>query len=300
MHPSSVRSNHLRRAGSGCPYCSGRKPCACRSLAVTHPQLSAQWHHELNRELRPADVSAGSGKAAWWRCPTSDCKHEWQAQVFKRSQGNGCPQCGVASRAEKQRELPLLLLLLPVAAIHELELSSRQPTLCAAGQPTLAEGRPDLLASWHPRNGSPGDVRLGSQRSVWWQCSGEVTGNGSTPCGHLHEWQTRISQRVLSGCPICTGRKPCWCNSLARLHPELVKQWDEAANAPLRPEDLLPGSNKRVHWVCSKHKEPCHFRTTVQARTRANSTGCPQCFSERQLARAALLRSHRAAAADGQ
>lgn len=65
--------------------------------------------------------------------------------------------------------------------------------------PTVAEGRPDLAAQWHPtRNGDlmPCDVTLGSRRKVVWACPA---------CGH--EWEATVNSRSSgSGCPLCARR----------------------------------------------------------------------------------------------
>src|ERR1035437_163452 len=41
-----------RSGGSGCPYCSGRRPTPERTLAALRPDLVAQWHPNRN-EVRP-------------------------------------------------------------------------------------------------------------------------------------------------------------------------------------------------------------------------------------------------------
>ena len=62
-------------------------------LADCDPELVAQWHPTKNGQLTPFDVTAGSGKKIWWKCPKGD-DHEWQATVNKRaSDGTGCPLC---------------------------------------------------------------------------------------------------------------------------------------------------------------------------------------------------------------
>lgn len=63
--------------------------------------------------------------------------------------------------------------------------------------PTVAAGRPDLAAEWHPtRNGDlrPYDVTLGARRKVVWKCA---------TCGH--EWEARVNSRSSgTGCPHCS------------------------------------------------------------------------------------------------
>jgi hypothetical protein len=127
--------------------------------------LVAEFHPDLNGDLKPADVAAGSGEMIWWRC-ASGPDHEWAAQVRSRTlRGTGCPFCA-----------------------HRLVAASE-------AFPTT---HPDIAAQWHPtRNGtrSPSDFTYGSHNEAWWQC----------PRFKTHVWRARIASRtsMLAGCPHC-------------------------------------------------------------------------------------------------
>ena len=75
-----------------------------------------------------------------------------------------------------------------------------------AGQPSLAEARPDLVAQWHPTRNqalTPEAVTCGSARRVWWLCRAGV-------CGHDHEWQVKPDVALPSqwrGVTVCTRRQ---------------------------------------------------------------------------------------------
>lgn len=87
---ATVYSRALKRAG--CPRCAraGRVRYA-GSLATTHPRVASEWHPERNGGLGPESVSAGSARAAWWRCAAG---HEWRAAIGNRARkGTGCPVC---------------------------------------------------------------------------------------------------------------------------------------------------------------------------------------------------------------
>ena len=84
--------------GKGCPYCAGRKVLpGFNDLAATHPEVAAQWHPGLNGALTPEQVTAGSHRKVWWRCPEG---HVWQAVVYARTgkRGSGCPVCAGNAR----------------------------------------------------------------------------------------------------------------------------------------------------------------------------------------------------------
>jgi len=100
--------------------------------------LADEWDVELNGDLTPADVSAGSHRAVWWRCSRG---HSYSARVFSRGLGTGCPCCA------GKRPIP--------------------------GETDLAATHPLLLAEWDAqRNGrlTPSDLTAGSHRKVWWRC----------------------------------------------------------------------------------------------------------------------------------
>ena len=127
-----------RTAGSGCPYCSGKRVGKDNNLAVRYPELAKQWHPTKNEKLTPQDVMPGSHKKVWWICNRG---HEWKATAHSRSAGTGCPYCA-GKRVGKDNN--------------------------------LAIKRPELAKQWHPTKNNkitPDNVTLGSGKKVWWKCN---------------------------------------------------------------------------------------------------------------------------------
>lgn len=90
-HEWETKVNSRTSKKSGCPYCMGRKVWeGFNDLATTHPELAKEWHPTKNESLKPQHISQGSGKKVWW---LGKCGHEWQAYVYSRSMGQGCPIC---------------------------------------------------------------------------------------------------------------------------------------------------------------------------------------------------------------
>ena len=89
------------RTSSGCPYCAGRKVLpGFNDLATKKPLVAAQWDFDLNGDLTPQSVSAGSRNKVWWRCSQG---HRWRAAIYARTAAKGteCPVCaGQAKRSE--------------------------------------------------------------------------------------------------------------------------------------------------------------------------------------------------------
>lgn len=149
--------------GTGCPQCSGRRASSTNNLAASHPALARQWHPSNNGALRPRDVTFGSTRAIWWRCPR-DRRHEWRAPPNARTNNDtGCPFCA-GQRVDA--------------------------TNC------LATRYPAVARQWHARrNGqlTPRVVHAHSERRIWWRCDE----------GHVWRARVEDRTRLGSGCPRC-------------------------------------------------------------------------------------------------
>jgi hypothetical protein len=84
-----------RVSGNGCPVCSGRKTVKSNCLATINPELAKEWHPTKNGELTQHNVVPGSNKKVWWKCNSG---HEWQAMIYDRNRGIGCPKCKESKR----------------------------------------------------------------------------------------------------------------------------------------------------------------------------------------------------------
>lgn len=108
-------------------------------LATLNPALAKEWHPTENGNLKPEDVTPGSGKEVWWLCPEG---HPYLMVVNQRAKrGYGCPYCS-GHRALK-------------------------------GVNDLATTNPALAKEWnYEKNGNltPHDITAGSRKKVWWLC----------------------------------------------------------------------------------------------------------------------------------
>ena len=224
---------YSRSAGSGCPYCTGRKETPENSLAIQVPALEAEWDAEKNAPLKFADLTVGSHKKVWWRCPAG---HSYCSEVRSRVQGTGCPVC-----------------------------TGRQ---ALAGENDLATLYPDIAAQWdEEKNGAlhPSNVTAGSNRRVWWRCE------------KGHSYRAVIAQRVQrgGGCPYCANRKVLpGFNDLATAAPLVAKQWHETLNGALTPEMVTAGSQKKAWWRCSYGHV---WKAAIYSRAGVQQCGCPVC-----------------------
>jgi hypothetical protein len=214
------------------------KPRRKKSLADTHPAIAKEWHPTKNGTLTPHEITAGSNKKVWWLC-SKNKSHEWQAPCYDRTgkHKSGCAFCSGRR-------------------VH--------PSNC------LANLNPELAKEWHPtKNGklTPYDVTIGSARRVWWRCLKNPT----------HEWQAACSNRTgqKQGCPFCANKKADLTNCLASTFPEIAKEWHPTKNGSLTPQQVTPGCDKKVWWLCSN--DPSHeWKATCKDRTKKRSL-CPFC-----------------------
>lgn len=65
-------------------------------------------------------------------------------------------------------------------------------------------------------------------------------------CAEGHQWDAVIRSRA-------EGKGKCpTCKSIVALKPEILEQWDYKKNTELIPEQITPGSSKKVWWLCEK------------------------------------------------
>ena len=86
-----------------------------------------------------------------------------------------------------------------------------------------------------------------------------------TPDNHLHGQK----------CSYCSGRNATKENNLLIKNPELCKEWDYEKNYPLRPEQFLSHSNKKVWWKCKLNHS---WQATIN--NRVNERNCPNCYNK--------------------
>jgi hypothetical protein len=291
------REKIKRVRDKNCPYCTNRVVHKEYNFQKVHPELAKQWHPLKNKSLKPTDIMPYSNKKIWWLCEKG---HVWQASVNQRLAYPGCPFC---KRKRPGRDYNLQVINPGLASQwHPTKNFRLKPTevtpfsqkkvwwLCKKGHEWLApisvmsRGQncpycarkrpskkynflavhPELAKQWHPtKNGdlTPDQFTPGSKKEVWWKCE------------KGHEWEMRILSRRHGGsCPYCLGRRISKENNLLAVHPELSKQWHPTKNGGLTPDQVTPGSRKKVWWKCEKDHE---WRASIYKRTYGR--GCPYC-----------------------
>jgi glutaredoxin len=156
---------NVRSRGTNCPYCSGQKVLkGFNDIETVNPRLSSEWHPTKNGELTSYMFTPGSGRKVWW---LGKCRHEWQAIIYSRSNGNGCPYCAGQKVLKGFNDLTTI--------------------------------NPQLASEWHPtKNGDlkPDMITSSANKKIWWKCKN----------GHEWQTTINNRNRG-SGCPICARQK---------------------------------------------------------------------------------------------
>ena len=189
------------------------------SLLNTNPDLSKDWHPTKNAPLTPKDVAPNSNKKVWWVCGKD---HGWEARIYSRNQGAGCPYCsgqmvcndnclatlnpGLAKEWHPTKNASLTprdvtsgsgqKVWWVCGKGHEWEATvnhrnrGRGCPYCsgrlATKEKNLLVNNPGLAKEWHPTKNAPltpKDVAPQSNKKVWWAC------------GRGHEWEAAVNNR---------------------------------------------------------------------------------------------------------
>ena len=215
------------------------------SVAIARPDLALEWDDTLNFGLRPDQINIYSKLKVNWVCSKG---HRWNAAVYSRTAGNGCPHCSGQ-----------------ILTIGENDLQSQNPILCEEWDYTK---NPGLI---------PEQITVNNGRKVWWKCK---------TCGH--SWQASIAHRNNGrGCPVCAKKIRTNTffettiqtrGSFFDLFPHIASEWNYEKNSPLIPQNVTPHSGKKVFWICNT----CGYEWESIIANRAKGVGCPRCAQEKR------------------
>lgn len=148
------------------------------NLGLLKPDLAKEWHPTRNSSLNPRTVTPGSGKKVWWLCTNG---HEWEAPVYSRSRGSGCPVCSKSIRVDDKDNLA---------------------------------SNKELVKQWHLTRNSGLNLRhlpAGFNKKVWWLCKeghewkatvkSRMNGSGCPVCNRGVHKKRSIGKNELAHAP---------------------------------------------------------------------------------------------------
>ncbi|OLN25171.1 zinc-ribbon domain-containing protein [Desulfosporosinus metallidurans] len=282
-----------RSKGLGCPICVNKQVLeGYNDLATTKPEIVQEWHPTKNGNLKPSDVVAGSERKVWWKCKKG---HEWEASVYYRSSGTGCPICN----NERHISFPEKALYFYVRQFFKDAIANYKDK--SIGDLELDVYIPSMNIGleydgiYHTRerdinknivcqqNGIKlirlrvKDIGLLNDSSIDY-----IVSPNDLDLQRVIRIVLKKELKVLyPRVDIASDKKEIYSlmdiqekrNSFAYKHPNLAKEWDCEKNGVLRPELVSSRSGKSVWWICPN----CRKSYSMRIADRSEGSGCPDC-----------------------
>ena len=294
----------------GCPHCLHKPEVGKDDLATLYPEIAKEWHPTKNGDLTPNNVKSKSNKKVWWLCPNN---HEYQAIINARTRGDNkgsnCPICNKHNRTSfpEQAVFYYIKQLYPDAIngykanfLGTMELDIFIPSINWAIE---YDGK-----VWHKED------KLRREKQKYQKCHKqgikllrireEMAGLGSDIADEqigivefngkesleetikfviqkLNFSYKRISINIKRDeIKIRESYQTKVKDSIAKLYPELIKEWHPTKNGYLTPYDCKVGSSYKVWWKCPT----CGYewQASIIKRTKEKH-GCLNCSKQAPL-----------------
>ena len=287
---------HNRSRGAGCPVCSNRLIIkGINDLATTNPELLPEWDYEKNT-IKPSEVSSGSGKEVCWRCQFG---HEWKTEIYKRTEGAGCPVCA----KETKTSFPEQALFFYIKKYYPDAINTDNDTIGMELDiyiPSLKTAVEYDGAIWHKNNKSELKknelckknniilIRIREEGLKLYNDCYCIVRTNIKSNDSLSETIKKVlftidntldinidvnrDSTLIYNSYIMTRKS----RSLANAYPEIAKEWHPTKNGKITPEMVSPGTNKKFWWFGK-----CNHEWQAEVCNRTEGTGCPICTGKK-------------------
>ena len=295
-YDATINSRHR---GTGCPYCSNTKVLkGFNDLETKYPEIAKEWHPDKNGDLKPSDVTYGSGKEVWWICKY---KHEYQRPVKTRVHAQGCPICSKALKTSfpEQAIFYYIKKAFPDAVNNYKDIFDNGMELDIY-IPSIKVGIEYDGSTYHKINRLKNDnlkynicrekgivfIRISEyEQSSKWRLSHRKIEIPSAKDEYLDYAISMLCYKLDRPQDVNVARDRLKIQSylsekrtsLLDVYPDLAKQWDYEKNEGLLPEQFAVHSNERVNWICDKCGHHWSARISERTREDGKKTGCPKC-----------------------
>ena len=268
-----------------------------KKYVIDNPALMAEWNWEKNAtlDLKPTVLTVGSEKKAWWICTKG---HEWQAVIYSRTYGSGCPICN----AERRTSFPEYVL---VYYLKKYNLEVIQSYKAKGYELDVYIPLRKIAIEydgyfWHKnktRKDLEKNTRCQNDGIQLYRLREGLSPLNDTSIDYVirkdHKNFEEIIKTILNqiiGCEVdidivrdstnienlrnYTEKE----NSLAFFNPEIANEWNYEKNGTLKPENFLPNSQKKVWWKCVQGHE---WQATLANRN--SGYGCPYCTGQKVI-----------------
>lgn len=294
-----------------CPVCSGHKALAgYNDFATKFPQISNEWHPTKNGTLKPSEVTFGSGKKVWWKCPVG---HEYKASMHDRgSGGTNCPICNsrkftsfpeqsifyyikkafpdAINRYNKifgtSMEFDIYIPAMQVAieydganwhhTTEEYKRELKKYALCKEHNILLIRVKEISKRTW--KNVADKVYYLAKvKRTNFLQLEHTISSIFSDIKDRLKgkKLATQIDINILRDKNEIQKYLGTIQNSLAKERPDIADKWNWDKNGNLKPNMFSVSSNEIVWWKCPECGH--EWKSSINSMTRPGRFGCAIC-----------------------
>lgn len=299
-----------RNSGNGCPVCGIKKSVISRatpkqgeSLAELYPELLDEWDYSKNLDINPYTVKPSSSRIVSWICKRG---HTWKSRINNRAiRNHGCPVCYRITKTSfpeqaifyyleksfkaKNREkvggfeFDIYLSEERIAveydgyywhqSDHSLSMEERKNSYCKENGITLFRVKETIDKNL--------TLTVFSNVIIYRYDSLYTFLNDAISL-LISEISTCIGKSISITPDIVTDRSSILSNyeqaeyeSSLTQYPDLVAEWDYEKNAGLKPENVRPGSERKVFWIC-----PNGHSYNTRIAHRVSGSGCPICCNK--------------------
>ncbi|WP_176761873.1 zinc-ribbon domain-containing protein [Pseudobutyrivibrio sp. YE44] len=298
-HSFKQQVNQRTSKKANCPYCAGQRVISGENdLQTLNPKLAEEWDYEKNAPLTPDKVLSHAAKHVWWRCPI--CGNSWKAKINNRAHGRGCPSCNnngtsfveqaifyymkkVFPDAENRfivdgYELDIFVPSKKLAIEYDgsyfhsvsgaIEREIKKDNYCKNNGIQLIRLREKPLE--HTLNA----MNLSCDCTTW-----ELLKETCTDLFNYLQVERAFEIDIQRDYHEILESKVSLIkeNSIAKLYPNLLQDWDYEKNYPLLPEYFTKGSRVKVWWKCASG----HLWQAAIA-NRCGGSGCRKCYELRR------------------
>ena len=288
--------------GNGCPVCGSRIVVeGINDLNSQYPELMKEWNYEKNNELgiKPTEVIKCSAKKVWWICPI--CNNSYLTAISHRTHGTACPTCANEFKTSFPEQAIYYYLKQQFNTVenrcniagYEADIYIPSITLAIEYDGSYYHNTKESLIREKNKyeqfkelsiflirvrekdlnNTSYADYTINLLKK---NNDKEIEKTIYEIFDFINEIFHIKNNNVID---IAKDRqyiynqyiKQIKDNSVAKLYPNVLKEWDFKKNI-ISPENVVPGSEKKIWWTCSKGHS-----YEQQLSNHIKGAGCPYC-----------------------
>jgi uncharacterized Zn-finger protein len=282
---------------TGCPYCSGRQAIIGENdLFTSNPEFKNEWNYKKNINIDPKTIKSASNIKVWWIC---DKGHEWEAEVYSRSQGRGCPKCS----SQLRTSYPEQYFYFHLSNIFKNTINRYKDKKNNISEIDIFIE--DIMIGveydgyYYHKNKKDTKTKILLKNGII-LISIKETRNFRKDINNIIYVQLPVTEEKLKDTLerllilinkiknteikyivkqennrlliLSNYRNLLVGNSIFETHPQLLKEWNNEKNLKLSPKNFTKYSGIKVWWICDKGHE---WEATIGSRTQGSK--CPYC-----------------------